>query len=41
LCQKGAGEIGQFADLRVKQPGVEALAERREAGKTLAEGRIE
>ncbi len=39
--RKGAGEIGEFADLRVKQPGVEAEAERSKAGKALAESTVE
>src|SRR5258708_14287023 len=38
---KGAGEVGEFADLGMKQPGVETQAERREAGEPLAERRIE
>ena len=39
--RKGAGEVGEFADLRMKQPGVEAQAQWREAGKALAEGAVE
>src|SRR5882757_1593738 len=38
---KGARKVGQFADLRMKQPGVKTQAERREAGKALAKIRIE
>ena len=30
--RKGTGEIGQLADLRMKQPGIEAQAERSESG---------
>ncbi|MHC2433683.1 hypothetical protein ACVMB0_001058 [Bradyrhizobium sp. USDA 4451] len=29
---EGAGEVGELADLRMEQPGVEAEAERRQAG---------
>src|SRR6202007_2671768 len=39
--RKGPREIGQFADLRMKQPRIEAQAERREAGKALAKGLVE
>ncbi len=39
--RKGAGEVGGFADLGMKQPGVEAEAQRRQAGKTFAKRRIE
>src|SRR5579863_10701566 len=39
--RKGAGEVGEFADLRMKQPGIETQGQRREAGKTLAERGIE
>ena len=41
MSGKGAGEIGEFADLRMKQPGVEAQVQRRETGKSLAEGAVE
>src|SRR6185437_2336963 len=36
-----AGKAGEFADLRMEQPRIEGEAERREAGKALAEGRVE
>src|SRR4051812_13733849 len=39
--RKRAGEIGELADLRMKQPGVKTQAQRREAGKSVAKGRIE
>ena len=39
--RKGAGEIGEFADLRMKQPGIETQTERRQASKTLSESLIE
>src|SRR3954447_9945720 len=37
---KCAGELGQLADLRMEQPGIEAQVQRREAGEALAEGRV-
>src|SRR5947209_6977535 len=39
--RKGTREIGEFADLRVKQPRVETQAQGSETGKSLAKGRIE
>src|SRR6478735_3181264 len=39
--RKGAGEVGEFTYLGMKQPGIEAQAQRREAGKALAKGRVE
>src|SRR6185312_89275 len=39
--RKGAGEVGEFADLRMKQPRVEAQVQWREAGKALAERAVE
>src|SRR4029079_10023340 len=38
---KAAREVVAFADLRMKQPGVEAQAQWCEAGETLAEGAVE
>ena len=38
--RKRTGKIDQFADLRVKQPGIETQAERRETGKALAKRRV-
>src|SRR6185437_3861289 len=38
---EGPREIGEVAELREEQPTVEAQAQRREAGKALAEGGIE
>src|SRR5204863_9728901 len=40
-CRKSAGEVGEFADLRVKQPAFETEVERGKAGKTLAECCVE
>src|SRR5690242_1940738 len=40
-ARKGAGEIGEFAELMIEQPAIEAEVQRRQAGKTLAKGRIE
>src|SRR5262245_55582840 len=39
--RKGAGEIGELAELGEEQPAVVAEPQWREAGKALAEGRIE
>src|ERR1700755_2511483 len=39
--RKSPREVGEFADLRMKQPSVEAQAKRRETGKTLAERAVE
>ena len=37
---KSAGEIGEFADLRMEEPGIEGEAERRKMSKPLAKVRI-
>ena len=39
--RKRAGEIRELADLRMKQPGIETQAQRRETGKSLAKGGIQ